>query len=425
MADSSQFQVGVAWRDISPEQPTLLKPTGMGRPVPTRGVLDPLRLEAMAFRAGGELAFFTTSDLRVIEWEWMAEIRQAVAARTGADPMKILFGAVHNHCTSPAPADSSPQAKAAEQKAIRKIVNAFIDSCVEAAANLAPAEIAATTTHVLEPIGQNRRARLSNGTCANCWGSGPVIPPGLKYAGPAGPDSTRIDILAARRLGEEKPFAVLTSYASHPHLYALPYFSGETVGAFKRRIEQLVPGAVSLHADHCGGNIDMHCVHPVPDEDLAQVAWFRKSTAVLAERFGRAVVPAIPKSGYFRPASLRHAHFASEGMKGPGMAPLIFINAVALDDLALATIPCELFIELGLRIHAGSPFAHTILSAYDASGGEYIPPAIAFEQGSYEVMRGPSPDDIAQARAINRFARPESGEQIVAKTLEVLRQIHG
>jgi len=130
----------------------------------------------------------------------------------------------------PRPGRPIAQAKAAEQKAIRKIVNAFIDSCVEAASTIAPAEIAAATTHLLEPIGQNRRARLSNGTCANAWGSGPVIPPGLKYAGPAGPDSTRIDILAARRLGEERPFAVLTSYASHPHLYALPYFSGETIG---------------------------------------------------------------------------------------------------------------------------------------------------------------------------------------------------
>jgi hypothetical protein len=424
VTQSNEFQVGVAWRDISPEQPELLKPTGMGRLVPTRGVLDPLRLEALAVRAGGELAFFTTSDLRVIEWEWMAEIRQAVAAKTGADPMKILFGAVHNHCSSPAPADGTPAAKAAEQKAIRKIVNAFIDACVEAAANLAPAEIAAVTTDVLEPIGQNRRARLSNGTCANAWGSGPVIPPGMKYAGPAGPDSTRIDLLAARRLGESKPFALLTSYASHPHIYALPYFSGETVGAIKRRIEHLLPGAVSLHADHCGGNIDLHCVHPAPDEDLPQVAWFQKSVALLAERFARAAVPAIPKAGYFRPKALRHACYASEGLKGPGTAPLVFINAVGLDELALASLPCELFIELGMRIHAGSPFAHTILSAYDASGGEYIPPAIAFEQGSYEVMRGPRPDDDAQARAINRFVRPDTGDQIVAKTLEVLHRIH-
>ena len=156
MTDLNQFQVGVAWRDISPEQPELLTgPTGMGRLVPIRGVLDPLRMEAMALRAGGELAFVTTSDLRAVEWEWMGEIRQAVARKTGADPMKILFSAVHNHCSSPAPTNHSPQAKAAGQKAIRKIVNAFIDACVEAASNLAPAEIAAATTDVLEPIGQN------------------------------------------------------------------------------------------------------------------------------------------------------------------------------------------------------------------------------------------------------------------------------
>ena len=63
--------------------------------------------------------------------------------------------------------------------------------------------------------------------------------------------------------------------------------------------------------------------------------------------------------------------------------------------------------------------------AYDTCDEEYIPPAIAFEQGAYEVMHGPRPDDEAQARAINRFVRPQTGEQIVAKTLELLRGIRG
>jgi neutral ceramidase len=424
MSSSQEFQVGVAWRDISPENPELLTPTGMGRLVPTRGVLDPLRMEAMAIRAGGELAFFTTSDLRVIEWEWMGEIRQAVAKKTGADPMKVFFSAVHNHCSSPAAVNRSPQAKAAEQKAIRKIVDAFIDSCVEAAGNLAPAEIAAVTTHLLEPMGENRRARLSNGTCANAWGSGPVLPPGKKYAGPGGPDSTRVDILCARRVGEERPFAVFTSYASHPHLYALPYFSGETVGALKRRIEQLLPGALSLHADHCGGDVDLHCVHPAPDEDAAQVEWFRKSTALLAERFGRCVAPAIPKTGYFRPQALRHRYYASEGLQGPLTMPLMAINVVALDDLALISLPCELFIEFGMRIHAGSPFAHSILMAYDSTDVEYTPPAIAFEQGSYEVMRGPrGSEEEARTRGSKIQVQPDTGEVITAKTLEILREL--
>ena len=61
--------IGVGTADISPPHPELLTPTGMGRRVRTRGVLDPLRVEAMAISVGGELAFVTTSDLRTIPME--------------------------------------------------------------------------------------------------------------------------------------------------------------------------------------------------------------------------------------------------------------------------------------------------------------------------------------------------------------------
>ena len=425
MSSSNEFQVGVAWRDISPPQPQFLRPTGMGRLQRTRGVLDPLRVEAMAIRAGGELAFLTTSDLRVIWYEWMQEIAGAVARKTGCDPKKLLFSSVHNHSSSPAPENDSAEAKAAVQEANRKIIDGFIGACLEAADRLAPAEIAAATAHVTEPVGQNRRSRFSNGTCANCWASGPVIPPGMKYAGPAGPDSTKADILCARRVGEEVPFAVLVSYASHPHLSRMPYFSGEFPGAVKRQIEAAIPGAVALHTTHASGDIDLHCVHPVPDGEAEELQWFQRSAALLAQRLTRAVLPAIPRSGYFRPRVLRHRYYCSEFVKASHPGPRILINALAMNDIAVASIPCELFLELGLRIQAGSPFSRTLLMSYDGSAGEYMPSPLGFEQGSYEVGHGPRPPAREEkVRKTGIWVEPGTGQEIVAKALEALRDIY-
>ena len=96
----------------------------------------------MAIRAGGELAFLTTSDLRVIWYEWMQEIVAAVARRTGCDEKKVLFSSVHNHSSSPAPENDSPGAKAALAEANRKIIDGFVEACAKAKANLRPAEIA-------------------------------------------------------------------------------------------------------------------------------------------------------------------------------------------------------------------------------------------------------------------------------------------
>ena len=423
MSSPNEFQVGVAWRDISPPQPQLLRPTGMGRLQPTRAVLDPVRAEAMAIRAGGELAFLMTSDLRVIWYEWMQEIAAAVSRKTGCDPRKLLFSSVHNHSSSPAPENDSPEAKAALAEADRKIIDGLIGACLEAADKLAPAEIAAFTAQLTEPVGQNRRSRFSNGACANCWASGPVIPQGKKYVGPAGPDSTKADVLCARRVGEGTPFAVFTSYASHPHLSRMPYFSGEFPGAAKRQIEAAIPGAVAMQTTHAGGDIDLHCVHPVPDGDAEEVQWFQRSAELLGGRLARAILPAIPTAGYSRPRTMRHGYYASEPIpfehSHPG--PRILVNALAMDDVAVASIPCELFLELGLRIQAGSPFAHTILMSYDGSAGEYMAAPLAFEQGSYEVGHGvrlsAKEENVLKTRI---WVEPGTGEEIVAKTVEVL-----
>ena len=158
---------------------------------------------------------------------------------------------------------------------------------------------------------------LSNGTCVNCSGAGPMIPFGHKAVAPAGPNSARVDILAVREVGQEAPFAILTSYATHPHLYELPYFSGEFPGALKRRMEAACPGAVALHANSTGGDNDLHGVHPMPDYEPQQVRWFRESAERLGDRFIRSVLPAIPKEGFQRPAELRSEYYSSGAQDPP------------------------------------------------------------------------------------------------------------
>jgi len=410
----TELKIGVATRDINPPDPHLLQPTGMGRLVPCRGVLDDLRVEAMAIAAGGQLAFVSTSDLRYLPREWIIEIRQAVNERTGCDPLRILFSSVHNHCSSPMAADDSPEAKAAEERANRKILDAFIEACVEAAESMVDAEIAGASVELTEPVGGNRRYRFGDGTCLNGWGSGPMIPPGATPVGPAGPDSHRVDVLAARRVGETTPMAVMTSYGAHPHLYQLPYFSGEFPAAVKRRIEQLVPGATALHANHTGGDIDLHCVHPMPDGEEAQVQWFADSNAMLAERLADVAAPAIPTDGYVRPSRLRLEYYQSAEA---------IVNVLAVGDIAIVSIPGELFRVLGEQIHAGSPFAHTVMMSYNGSTPGYTPGALAFEQGSYEVMRGPR---AVRYRGDVAFIGADggTGERIVQTTLQILTRLH-
>ncbi|NLX59842.1 MAG: hypothetical protein GXY74_12225 [Phycisphaerae bacterium] len=421
----AELRIGAARRDITPDEPHLLKPTGMGRLEPTRGVLDRLCVEAMAIDAGDGPAFILTSDLRIVLPEWAREVRGELAARCGCDAHRVILSAVHNHCSSPEPTDSSPEAAAATDRANRKIVRAMIDACVEAFETRRPAEIAYAETRLREPIGLNRRVRLSNGTCVNCWHAGGICPPGLKYVGPGGPHSTDIQLLVVREVGAAKPFAVMTSYATHPHLTGVPYFSGEFPGEAKREVARRLGGdPVVLYANHCGGDNDLHVMQPEPDHPTEKVVeWFQASQRTLAARFADAVVPAVlAADDWSRPTRLRHAYWSRGEDDATGRKRAVVVSALALGDVAIASIPGELFIELGLRLKAESPFPKLLTVGYNPVTWHYQPLPIHFEQGSYEVMRGV---DLAQEPFFEKLPgmpvlRPDQGPHVIDRALALL-----
>lgn len=429
MTGDSALKIGVARRDISPPRPELLTPTGMSRREPTRGVLDPLFAEAMALEVGGERLFVVTSDLRTIQHDWVVEVRNRVAERCGAAPERILLSSTHNHCSSPEAAGDSEEARAALEEANRKIVDAFVEACVAALEARRPAELAFAEVELADRVGENRRVRLSSGTCVNCWHGGGVCPPGQKFVGPGGPHSTRVRVLAAREVGAAAPFACVVSYPSHPHLTGVPYFSGETVGAAKAEVESRLPGLTVLWANHTGGDVDMHCVHPMPPGGATDdvIRWFQESQRTIARRLADAVVPALEALGeYDRPASLRHAYW-SVGEDDPEDSRVLIINVAVLGDFALASIPGELFLELGREAEARSPVPRLMMMGYNGSAGPYQPPPICFEQGSYEVMRGcaTTDDEVLEVRPGRRVRRAvkDLGPRMIERLLSMIAEL--
>ena len=423
---SGDLRIGVARREISPPNPTLLRPTGMSRLQSTVGVLDPVWAEAMAFEAGGQGGLVITSDLRTIEHGWVVEARAAIAERTGCESDRILFSSTHNHCSSPEADGDSPQALEALEAANRVIVEAFIDSCVEAWETRRPAEIAYAEARLTERVGENRRMQLSNGTCVNCWHGGGICPSGHKYVRPGGPDSTEVRLMSVREVGAKQPFAVLVSYPSHPHLSALPYFSGESVGQAKREVAAGLGGeVVVLWGNHTGGDIDMHCVHPKPDGLEAELAWFQQSQKTLGRRLAAAVVPAVKKcKAYERAAGLKHAYW-SFGEDNPKHSRIVIINALVVGEVALASIPGEIFLELGREAMARSPWPKLLMMGYNGSAAGYQPKPIGFEQGSYEVMRGYVVPGEVVPMPCNRRVMPtrDGGDRVAEKALSLLREL--
>jgi hypothetical protein len=86
------------------------------------------------------------------------------------------------------------------------------------------------------------------------------------------------------------------------------------------------------------------------------------------------------------------------------------VQAFALsDDLAVVSLPGEIFVELGLAIKAASPFKQTLIAELANGSMGYVPNREAYPQGNYEVVS----------------ARGEAGtgELLVSTALQLLQEL--
>jgi hypothetical protein len=79
------------------------------------------------------------------------------------------------------------------------------------------------------------------------------------------------------------------------------------------------------------------------------------------------------------------------------------------DDLAIVGLPGEVFVELGLAIKHGSPFARTLVIELCNDTPAYIPTKKAFAEGSYET--------------VNSQVQPGGGEAMVETALRLLNEV--
>lgn len=64
------------------------------------------------------------------------------------------------------------------------------------------------------------------------------------------------------------------------------------------------------------------------------------------------------------------------------------VQVLAIGDFAVVGLPGEIFVEFGLGLRQGSPFATTAVTGLANGADGYIPTAKAFDEGGYETWRG-------------------------------------
>ena len=443
---SAEFRLGVAAVPISP--PFGIALAGYYHERGSEGVLDDIFAKATVLDDGRTRAAIVVCDLISMP-EWIvAGARRIIEAQTGIPGTNVIIAATHTH-TAPvlyrewSRDDSDGGAKPVSKDYSRTLPKLIAEAVATANEKRQPVRVAVGKEHESR-LAHNRRFWMRDGSVG--WNPGKL---NSQIVRPAGPIDPEVGVFYAESAAE-KPVPLLTfvNYAMHPDTTGGTRISADYPGALSRAIALYKgPEMLTLFGNGTCGNINH-----------IDVSWVRRQSgpneaARLGTILAAAVFKAYPRLQTLTPiGSIRarseivklplppftpeqlerarldvrsardntrdgfmklvRAHRTLDIAAREGKPQEVEMQVIALGrDVAWVAWPGEIFVELGLSVKAGSPFAHTynIELANGAIG--YIPNKPAYPEGNYEVESA----RVAEG----------SGEVLVTSALRMLAELHG
>lgn len=436
---AGDFRVGAARVDITPDDGTPLG--GYYKFRGSAGVLDPLYAKTIVFEKDGTHAAIIVLDLSGTVRPVVEAARKAIQEQCGIEGDHIMISGTHTHTGPQQPRGNlmDPLTKVDSPPGVAYISalpGKIAQSVKEAKAKLAPAR-ASVAIGKAEGISFNRRV-LREGAKEAIWQPQKFNPVTDRPAGPVDPD---VGVLAFHGSGADAtPLASLLNFAMHPtSVGGGVKISADYPGVFTRLVsERHGPSMISVFANGCCGNINHGDYYTGK----------RRSTLELGTALAdatTAVWPALKSVDAFKPrvksemVTLERRKFSEADVakakdvvnrmftQNLGTVPMaaavcimetidrkdvplrVEVQVIALsDEVAIVSLPGEIFVELGLAIKKQSPFKHTFIAELANGSMGYVPNKEAYPQGNYEVVS----------------ARGEvgSGEKLVEVALKLLNE---
>jgi hypothetical protein len=437
---AGDFRVGAARVDITPKDGTPLG--GYYRFRGSMGVLDPLFAKTIVFEKDGAHAAIVVLDLSGTVRPIVEAARKAVQEQCGIEGDRVLISGTHTHTGPQQPrgnlmdpitkVDSPPGVAYAQA-----LPGWIAQSVKEAKAKLAPAR-ASVAMGKAEGISFNRRV-LREGQTEAIWQPQKLNPATDKPAGPVDP---QVGVLAFHG-ADATPLAALLNFAMHPtSVGGGVKISADYPGVFTKLVsERHGAGMVSVFANGCCGNINQtdyitgvkrgHVQLGTKLADAVDEVWPKletvnaftprvKSEMVTLERrkFSEATITKAKDivarmfTENLGTVPMAEAVCVMETLDKKDVPLRVEVQVIALsDDVAIVSLPGEIFVELGLTIKKQSPFKHTFIAELANGSMGYVPNRDAYAQGNYEVVS----------------ARGEagSGEKLVEAALRLLGEVKG
>jgi neutral ceramidase len=433
------LKVGAAEVDITPATGTPMAGYYKFRAV--GGVLDPIYAKTIVVEQDGERAAFVVLDLVSTTRPLVAAARKLIEEQGHLPGNRVMISATHTHSAPQLPRGTmmdeiTKVTSPPGQKYTNALPELIAKSVSDAIARLAPAKASAAVGKA-HGIAFNRRVIDKDGKCI--WQPRKIDPDVQRPAGPVDPD---LGLLVFDPIeASSTPIAVYVNFAMHPTSVGSGVrVSADYPGALTRLLrERKGEKMVAVFANGCCGNIN-HTDYLTETRrntlqlgtalaDVATQTWPNLQAMKTYTPRARSVTVTMQRR-QFSEAQIAKAQDVAQRMftESLGTVPMaeavciletvakkdvpleVEVQAIALsDDLAIVSLPGEIFVELGLAIKAASPFKHTFIAELANGSMGYVPNREAYPQGNYEVV---------SARGAEG-----SGEQLVEEALKLLKDL--
>jgi len=447
-AKPAGFRAGAATSNITPEIGGPI--VGGFRPEPSQHIHDELHARCLVLENGESRIALVVLDLLGADEAMFEEARKLSTAATGLPGECLFVSCTHTHSAQSALGQGRKFGKRELNDYQRFVAKRIADGVRRAIHNLAPAQVGWSMASEPREV-FNRRWFMKPGTVpVNPFGETTDLvkmnPPraSANLEKPSGPTDPEVSVLAVRSPGG-KPIAVYASYSLHyvggtgPNEISADYFA-----VFCDQLQQKLaadrqsPPFVAMLSNGTSGNIN-NIDFSKPGERSAPYARMRE----VADRVSDAALKAYQSIAWKETATLGaklemldvgHRHPTSEQLarakvliaeaKDPKSLEYIYaqrtiqlvdwpdtiplpLQVVRIGDVAIAGIPCEVFVETGLEYKAKSPLKPSFIVSMNNGYLGYLPTPEHHKLGGYETWLG-----------TNRL-EPQASTKILARLLQM------
>jgi neutral ceramidase len=440
----AELQIGTATQNITPKLGIPL--AGYYSERGADGVHDPLNAKVIVLESDGAKAALVSLDLISTMRSTVEEARVLIAQQTGIPGKNVMISGTHSH-TGPIFAGSRRFDALGGQHDLAREYTSLLPQLIAAAvkdanSKLVPARALFASTPV-KGLAFNRRFHMRDGSVG--WNPGKF---NANIVRPAGPADDELSVVYFED-AQARPLATYVNFAMHLDTAGGTQFSADypfTLSECLARAKN--PDMLTLFTIGCAGDIN-HINVRWADKQKGHSESARIGTLLAAGvlrayetlqtnssdtklRISSQVVslplPQISKEDVTAAEKIADA-VSQKATPAPkfmdqvqafkvldvaereGRPQQVEVQVIALGrDIAWVSLPGEIFVELGLSIKSGSPFAQTIIAELANGSIGYIPTRRAYSEGNYEVV---------SARCAEG-----SGELLAASALRQLRELY-